>query len=481
MRFHIILRYMGMVLLLNALFMLIAAGISFFNEMDTGFYPLLLSCMLTTVLGTFPLIFVSGGTQISNKEGYAIVVGSWLMACLVGTFPYLLWGGEFGVMNAWFESVSGFTTTGATILNQVEALPQGLLFWRSSTHLLGGIGVVMFALVILPALGRTKLTLSSLEISSLAKDNFRYRTQKMVRVLLGVYAGMVVVETFLLNMAGMDLLDAVNHAFSNVATGGFSTRTLSIAYYNNGWIEAIVMLFMILGSLHFGLIFATFTGKRENIFNSEVSRYYLIILACFTLLITFTLWRNGNFPDLLTSLRYSAFEVVSSASTTGFSNTDSAVWPPFAIILLIFLSIQCGCAGSTSGGMKIDRILLAGKVVRSRIRRQQHPNAVIRLKLNRILQDESLISFAMIFIVIYLFLLLLGTALCAAFGTDLMTGFSISFASMGNVGPGFGDVGSMSNYAHLPDPVKVVSTLWMLLGRLEIFGLIQLFMLSQWR
>ena len=229
MRFNVVLRYMGLVLLLDAVFMLISAGISLLNNFDTGFYPLLLSFILTAVLGAFPLIFVEGGEQINNKEGYAIVVGAWIVSCMVGTFPYLLWGGEFDFVNSWFESVSGYTTTGSTILVDVEALPRGMLFWRSSTHLLGGVGVVMFALVILPALGRTKMTLSSVELSPLAKDNYRYRSQKIVQVLLTVYVGLVVAETILLKVAGMTWFDAVNHAFSTIATGGFRTRNLSIA------------------------------------------------------------------------------------------------------------------------------------------------------------------------------------------------------------------------------------------------------------
>ncbi len=481
MRFNIILRYIGLTLLLNALFMLLSAGISLINNTDTAFYPLLLSFILTTVLGAFPLIFVERGEQITSKEGYVIVVGAWLVSCFAGMLPYLLWGGEFSLANAWFESVSGYTTTGSTILNDVEAVPRGLLFWRSSTHWLGGVGVVMFALVVLPSLGRTKLTLSSVELSPLAKDNFRYRTQKTYQILLMVYVGMTIVCTVLLKLAGMNWFDSVNHAFATIATGGFSTKNLSIAYYNNVWIEIILIVFMAASSIHFGVIFATLAGKKNNIFRSEISRYFLITLGIGTLFIALSLWREGTYPTFMSSLRYGLFQLVTVASTTGFATADTTLWTPLAIIILLLFSLQCACAGSTGGGIKCDRVLLSMKVIRARLLQQQHPNAIIRIKLNNVIQDNDFVNFAMLFIVLYLLLLGVGTILLTACGVDLMTSFSALVASMGNVGPGFGQVGSMDNYSGLSGFVKFVCTMYMLLGRLEIFGLIQLFLIKWWR
>lgn len=481
MRFNVVSRYIGMVLLLNAVFMLLSAMISAMNDMDTGFYPLILSFLLTTVLGAFPLIFVDRSDQLNNKEGYVIVVGSWLLSCFVGTFPYLLWGGEFGFANSWFESVSGFSTTGATILNDIEALPKGLLFWRSSTHWLGGVGVVMFALVILPSLGRTKMTLSSVELSTLAKENYRYRTQKIVQILLFVYVGMTITETILLRVAGMNWFDAVNHAFSTIATGGFSTKNQSIAYYNNGWIEVIISVFMLISGLHFGLIFATITGKANNIFKSEVSRYYMISLLVGAILVSLSLWQAGIYSSLLESLRYGLFHTIAVVTTSGFATTDANLWPHFAIVITIFFMLQCACAGSTSGGIKSDRVLLAAKIIKAKIRQQQHPNAIIRIKMNNVVQDNEVISFTMLFMVAYMALMLVGTLINAAFGIDLLTGFTMSAACIGNIGPGFGEVGSMNNYGALPSAVKFSSTLFMLLGRLEIFGFIQLFVIKWWK
>ena len=278
MRVDVVLRYVGVVMLFIALFMLLSAGISFVSGMDSAFYPLLLSSLLTALLGAFPLIFVGKREQITNKEGFCIVVGAWLVGCVVTMFPYLIWGGEFSLVNAWFESVSGFTTTGSTILNDVEALPRGLQFWRFSTTWVGGMGVVMFALLILPSLGRNKLTLSNVELSTLAKDNYRYRTQIIVQILLVVYVGLTVVSTLLLKMAGMNWFDSLCHAMSACATSGFSTKNASIAYFNSPAIDTILIFAMATAGVHFGLIYATVTGKRSNIFRSEVTCWYFGML-----------------------------------------------------------------------------------------------------------------------------------------------------------------------------------------------------------
>lgn len=480
MRFGLVLKYIGGVLLLDSAFMLISATISWFNDIDSGFSPLLLSFFLTAILGMFPMVFVRRKELINAKEGYFIVTGAWLVSCLVGTFPYLLWGGEFNFINAWFESVSGFTTTGSTILTDIESLPAGLLFWRSSTHWIGGVGVVMFALAILPALGKTRLTLYSVELSTLAKDNFRYKTQKIVRILLFVYIGMTAVETILLRVAGMSWFDAVNHAFSTISTGGFSTKNTSIAAFESGWIELIIVAFTFTSGLHFGLIFATLTGNHNNLFRSEVTRYYFICAAVGVFIITWSLWTSGIYSSFYEALRYGLFQGVTILTTTGFATADTTLWPPLAMVILFFFTIQCACAGSTCGGVKCDRILLTFKVLKSKIRQQQHPNAIFRIKLNGITQEDSTINFAILYIVIYGLFITLGTLINTACGTDFVTGLTAAATCMGNVGPGFGEVGSMSSFAQLPGVVKISSSMLMLFGRLEIFGLIQLFMIKWW-
>ena len=293
MRADVVLRYVGVVMLFIAAFMLLSAGISYVSGVDSAFYPLLLSSLLTALLGAFPLIFVDRKEQITNKEGFCIVVGSWLVACVVGMFPYLIWGGEFSLENAWFESVSGFTTTGATILNDVEILPRGMQFWRMGTTWIGGMGVVMFALVVLPSMGRSKMTLSNVELSTLAKDNYRYHTQLIVQILLVVYVGLTALTTLLLKAAGMNWFDSLCHAMSACATSGFSTKNASLAYYNSPAMETILIFAMAIAGVHFGLIYATVTGKRNNIFRSEVARYYFGILLLGSVLIAVSLYAAG--------------------------------------------------------------------------------------------------------------------------------------------------------------------------------------------
>ncbi len=470
-----------MVLLVLAAFMLLSAGISYLSNMDTGYYPLLMSSLLTLLLGCFPMIFVPRTDRISTKEGYCIVVGAWIVSSIVGMFPYLMWGGEFSPMNAWFESVSGFTTTGASILDNVEALPRGLHFWRMATCWVGGIGVVMFTLVILPSIGKSKMMLSNVELSSLAKDNFNYRTQTIVKIILSVYIGLTAVTTLLLKFGGMCWFDAVCHAMSTCSTCGFGTKNTSVAFFDSAVIESVLIVGMAVAGIHFGLIYATVTRKSNNIFRSEVTRFYLWTIAIAAILIALSLRKADVYPSTLASLRYSLFQTVSYITTTGFAIADCNTWTSFAMLILIFCSIVCACAGSTSGGLKIDRLLLAVKMMRNRLRMQQHPNAIFRTKVDGIPQDKDMLNTVMVYTVAFMMLILAGTFANTLLGADLMTGFSSAVACAGNVGPGFGEVGSMDNYAALPPIMKLNLTFLLLLGRLEIFGLIQLFFIRWWR
>lgn len=481
MRVHVVIRYIGMVLVFLAAFMLASAGVSLLNNHDSALYPLLLSSFVTAILGLFPLIFVERVEEIKTKEGYAIVVGSWLVACVVGMFPYLIWGGEFSLVNAWFESVSGFTTTGASILNDIEFLPRGLLFWRSATTWIGGIGVVMFALVILPSMGRSRQMLYNVELSTIAKDNFHYRSREIMRILILVYFGLTLATTVLLKLSGMCWFDAATHAMSACGTSGFGTKNASVAFFDNPTIELVMMGAMTLSGIHFGVLYATMTGRRNNIFRSEIVRVYVGMMVIASLIIAANLFSDGLYPTFLESLRYASFQVVSVTTTSGFATADTNLWPSLAIILLIFCSVVCGCAGSTSGGIKVDRLVIAAKVIRNRVKLQQHPTAVITTRTDGTVQGDNVLNLVLTFIVAYILLVLVGTIVYAMFGCDIMTSFTAAIACIGNVGPGFGEVGSLDNYSELPTILKLNSTLLMLVGRLEIFGFIQLFFLRSWR
>ncbi|MCB2221830.1 MAG: TrkH family potassium uptake protein [Bacteroidetes bacterium] len=459
-------------MLFNGVFLFLAFVISLFHN-ETSMIPLLYSSLICLIFGAFPRIFIPKTEELSLYEGITIVVLAWVITCIVGMIPYIMWGGEFSLINAWFESVSGFTTTGSTILNDIESLPMGLLFWRSSTHWIGGIGIILFILLILPQTSESRTILYHTEISDLSRSSFKYRSEQVIRILALVYFGLTVLEIILLKIAGMSLFDAVNHAFATIATGGFSTKNASIAAFNNPTIEIIIMVFMVLAGIHFGLLFATITGKRDNIFNSDVVRAYLLVMLIGIGVVTFNLYLKGSY-DLPTSMRYASFQVISLGTTTGFASADSANWPSFSVIVLIYFTIQCAMVGSTSGGLKFDRIFLFFKSLSKRIKLIQHPKAVIALKISGKQISETLENQTMVFIIMYLFILLATTILVSLFNVDTMTSFSASAATLGNVGPGFGEVSSLGNFANLPAAAKFILTLNMLLGRLEMFSIIVL-------
>lgn len=476
MRIHVITRYIGFILLFNAAFLLIAFLISL-SHYDSATFPLLYSFLICTLLGLFPFIFVPAAKYISRNEGFFIVILSWLLSCLIGVLPYILYGDEFTLTNAWFESVSGFTTTGSSILKNVEALPDGLLFWRSATHWIGGIGIVIFVLVVLPNLGQARFVLLRAEQSSLAESNFKFQTGKVLQIVLYVYLGLTIAETLTLTLFGMSFFDALLHSFATIATGGFSTKNTSIAYYNSVPIEVTVIVFMILSGIHFGFLYISMIRRRFNIFSSYVVRYYIISMMLGIILVTVFLYLKGfySFPD---ALRYSSFQVASAATTTGFATADTLHWAGFAQMILIFFTLQCACSGSTSGGIKVDRVVLFFKYIKTLVTKMFHPNAVIITRLDGEAVENDIIQNSLLFIALYLLIVFISALLLTALDVDMITSFSASIATMGNVGPGLGQVSSMANYSSLPDLAKWILTLNMLLGRLEIYGFMALIM---WR
>ena len=471
MNLKIVARNIGMALLLNAIFMFISAAVSIIYGFDNSFSPLILSAVITSVVASFPLIFVSKSGEINAKEGLVIVVLSWIFSCLFGMLPYILYGGEFSIINAWYESVSGYTTTGATVLVNVESLPKGLLFWRASTHWLGGMGVVLFMLLILPSISASKM-LSKFEISSLSKDNFKFRAQQTIRVISTVYLGLTLLETALLMLAGMNLFDAVCHSFSTVATGGFSTKNLSLAYYDSISIDIIVMVFMLLSGMHFGLLYSASLGKIQPLWKSPVVRYYLSSIIVISLVITINLKISGIEPDWVHAARHAFFQVISVGTTTGFASADSSIWPSFSILLMIFLTLQCACSGSTSGGLKVDRVLIFYKAFKAQVKKQIHPNAVIPVKLGNHVLDRETVTSTSLFIVLYMSIVFVVTIILAFLGVDILEAFTASAANMGNVGPGFGTVGSLGNYSQIPAMGKLVLSIQMLMGRVEIYSML---------
>ncbi len=481
MNISVISKNIGIALIFNAVFMFIGAMIAVFNNFDSSFSPLLLSAVITITTGLFPLIFVRNSEDINLKEGFFIIVFSWLLSCMFGMLPYVLWGGEFTLINAWFESVSGYTTTGSTILTDVEALPKGLLFWRSSTHFLGGIGVVVFMLLILPSVSTFRMRLSKMEISSLSKDNYKFKTQHTIRVITSVYVGLIAVETVCLMLVGMDLFDAVNHSFSTVATGGFSTKNLSIMQFHSFPIELVITIFMLLSGLHFGLLYSSLIDRSGKLFRSPVIRFFFSVVAISIVAMAIDIKLAGNVDTWAMAFRESMFQTATIVSATGFATADTSVWPNLSKLILIYLTIQCACSGSTTGGIKVDRVYIWIKSIGAQMKRLLHPNAVVPVRIGNQSLEPDFVSSISLYIVLYLFVLFLGAVLLAMMGVDLIEAVSASAGCLGNVGPGFGKVGSLGTYAAIPALGKFTLTVQMLLGRLEIYTILLMFVIHKWR
>ena len=475
MRKEAVIKFIGYVLLFNAVFLYASALISLFLN-ETSFVPLFYSGLVCTILGLFPLIFTERIDEIRFTEGLAISVIGWFITCIVGMLPYVMWGGEFTLANAFFESVSGYTTTGATILNDIESLPKGILFWRSSTHWIGGMGVILFVLLILPQAKGLRSSLYKTEVSNLSRMNFKTKARQIARIIGIVYISLTIVQTIILWFLGMTFFDAICHSMSTIATGGFSTKNTSMAFYNNFWMEITIVVFMMLSSLHFGMLYVTIIGKKPNIFHSKSVRSYFLVILIGILVTAYKLY-DENVYNLADSLRHSMFQVTSLVSTTGFATVDTSVWPVFSIIVLMYFTIQGSMVGSTAGGFKFDRIFLFFQTLKKQLRLIQHPQGVFASKIDDEVVAKGIELQTLSFLVIYILTFFIVTVILTFMDIDGLTAFSASITSIANVGPGFGKIiGSLGNYSALPDAAKYVLSIEMLLGRLEIMNILALFL-----
>ena len=478
MNLGVISRNVGIALICCAVFMFLSALVAALDGFDSSFSPLFLSAILTMMVGIFPLIFVRRHKDINTREGLAILLIAWFLSCIFSMLPYVLWGGEFTLVNAWFESASGITTTGATILTDIEALPKGLLFWRSSTHYIGGLGVVVFIMMILPSFGTVRFKMSKMDVEDISKNNYQYKSNKFIHVVVSVYLGITVCSFISLLLAGMPLFDAANHALSVTATGGFSTKNASIAAFNSPLIEWILIFFMIVASLHFGLIYASFATRSFKVLKNPITKFYLTTILIAGLLVAGNLVFSGTIPNVWEALRHSFFTVVSTISTSGFGSTDTNVWPVFSILILIYAGIQCGCSGSTTSGLRSDRVYLTVKAARAQLIKIAHPNAVVQVKSDGQTIDRDMITSVSLYVLLYLLITLVMAIVYAAFGLDLLTSVSASVSMMSNVGPCFGTFGSsMSSFAAAPELAKVLMGIQMIVGRLGIYSILLVFIL----
>ncbi len=477
MNWKIITWYVGVSLLLVAALMAVSGLIACFTPGDESRMPLILSSFLTGTVGFYPLLFVRKGRhKLSFREGNSIVVGAWMAACLFGMLPYLFYGLEFTPVNALFESVSGFTTTGASILNDIEALPKGLQFWRISTAWVGGIGIVTLFSMMMSG-SPDKSTLSGAEISSVARDTFSgERTDSFARRILVTYISLTLLTFLALTLTGLNWFDAITNAMSACSTCGFCIRNTSIAFYSNPAAEVVLTFAMLASGINFGILFLAFIkGRPKHIWKSETIKVFLGSVLAAIVIVTVDLMLHGQDHSFGKALRDASFQVASISTTTGFATQDTSLWPPLSMAVLIICSLICGCSGSTSGGIKIDRAILAAKGIHRKVLLTLDPKIIRLVRVDGRIRPEGHVNDAFSYIFCYLLVVVVFAAFNIAGGLDFTTGVTASIACIGNVGPGFGDVGSMSNYAGFPDFLKATSMMEMLVGRLEIFPILYMF------
>ena len=442
--------------------------------MDDSFNPLVFSGMVSLLSGFFAIITTKPQENMSVEEGYRIVTGCWVAACVFGALPFLIYGGEFTVVNAFFESVSGFTTTGASILNNIEALPDGMQFWRIATAWMGGIGIVTLVSLVISGQHDRHSVLSSAELSDLAKSYYGGRKRNFVYRMIAVYLIITTASAIALRLTKMPWFDATTLAMSACSTCGFCTKNLSVGFYNSWVVEAILIVAMLMGATNFSLMFSTvWPDKRthKNLFNTQVVRWFLALVAIAILGVTANLYFSGYCATFPKALRLAAFQVCSLSTTTGFATADTNLWPTGSMGILILCSLVCGCSGSTSGGMKMDRFVIVVKSLKGLVNSLIGFKNVNRTKLDGQLKTEDNITSILAFMGVYMLIIAIGTIIFAI-SMDFKTSLTAAIACIGSVGPGFGDVGSMGNYAGFLGFQKVAAMIIMLLGRVEIFPML---------
>lgn len=493
LNFKIIFHLMGLLLLFNGGFMLVAAIVSrIYNDGVTLEITL---AGLATLFGGILLMFATRDHQkeIKKREGYIVVTFGWIFMSLSGTFPYLFSEAIPNFTNAFFETMSGYTTTGASILNDIESLPEGILFWRSTTHWIGGMGIIVLAIAILPLLGIGGMQLFTAEAPGLGSDKLHPRITDTAKRLWLIYFGYTLAETLLLKLAGMNIFDAMNHAMSTLSTGGFSTKNSSVAHWNdNPTIQYIIMLFMFLAGMNFVLSYFAFKGRVKKIVQDEEFRFYLGFIASFTVIAALVVYFRADItasgiahPMVLgeaeSAFRHGLFQVLAVVTTTGFVSADYTMWTPFLKVFFFGLMFLGGSAGSTAGGVKVVRHFLMIKNGLLEFKRALHPNAIIPVRYNNKSVSQEIVYNILGFFILYMLLFIIGSLVLGAMGLDFETAIGGAASSLGNVGPAFGDLGPVDNYEGLPTAGKWWCAFLMLSGRLELFTVLILITPFFWR
>lgn len=474
-----VLHVIGLLLVLESLFMILPLVVSIiYNEKDI--YEWILSAGITLVCGGLLWYFHRDpDKEIGKREGYLIASSVWIVYSAFGALPFMLTGAIPSFTDSFFETMSGFTTTGASVVAEIESLPHSLLFWRSLTHLVGGIGILVLSIVVLPIFGTGSMYLYGAEASSVSTGKLHPKIKDTAARLLWIYMAFVVVLTGLLLIGGMSFFDSICHSFSTIASGGFSTKTNSLIGYSP-YIQYVIAFFMIVAAINFNLHYYVLKGQFKKFYQNEEVRLFFYIIAGAVIAIGVSLYILHDF-DVEKSFRFAFFNVSSIISTTGFANTDFMVWKPFIWFILFFLMFIGGCAGSTAGGIKVVRYLLLFRNIPVQFRKLLHERGVIAARLNGEIVSEELIFRTLAFFIIYLFIWVISTFLLMVTGLPLLESMGGAAASMSCTGPGLGSVGPVGNYSDLTDFATWVLSFDMLAGRLEIFSFLILFTPFFWK
>jgi len=490
----IIYRFLGITAILNGVFMFVAIPFSMYHD-ETAQMGILNAGIITVFLG-FLLYFFNkpSSTNIQKKEGYLIVTLGWLTLSFTGMLPYLFSGAIPNITDAFFETISGYSTTGSSILTDIESMPKGILFWRSATHWIGGMGIIVLTIAILPLLGIGGMQLFMAEAPGPSADKLHPRITETAKRLWLIYVTLTFAEFFLLKVAGMSWFDAINHAMATVSTGGFSTKNASLSHWNHmPLIQYIVIFFMLVAGTNFVLTYFALKGKIKKVFESEEFKYYIFgvisVSAIIVIIILFfqdpELASTIEHPMILgkteSAIRHALFQVISVVTTTGFVSADFTMWSFFATGIFFALFFLGGSAGSTSGGIKVVRHIVMLKNSFLEFKKTLHPNAIIPVRFNGKAVNQNIVFNILSFFVIYMLIFIMSSVVLTFLGLDFISSLGAAASSLGNIGPAIGSVSPVDNFAHLPSSAKWFCSFLMLIGRLELFTVLILFSPYFWR
>ena len=481
--FRIVARVIGILLCFEALFMLLPLSVAiYYNESDI--YAFLLTIGITAIVGlcsTF--IFKRHSKQMGKREGFLIVSTSWIFFSLFGMLPFLIHGDIDNITDAFFETMSGCTTTGATILDDIESLPHGILFWRSLMQWLGGMGIILFTLAVLPMLNSGGgIQLFNAEVPGITHDKLRPRISETTKRLWIVYLSITVLLIVLLVLGPMNFFDAVCHALTTTATGGYSTKQNSIAYWDSAYIEYVIIIFMLISGINFSLVYHAALGDYKKLLQDEETKWFLFVVLLATAAIAAGLFISGQiYGNAEKTIRTALFQVSTCITTTGFATADFAKWGPFFNVVIFCVMFFGACAGSTSGGAKTIRMVVVLKNTANEFYRHLHPNAVVPVRINRRVISYDLVSKILAFLFVYVLVVAISALVLSSLGLSFEESFGCTLSCLSNVGPGFGRMSSDFSFEIIPTLGKWVLSFDMLIGRLELFTVLILFSPYFWK